>query len=178
MVDDGRGESGTTGRVGSLCPVQDGGASAVSGATSTGGGGGGCPDQEGGGFIVVVMLIFISLSLVLHLAALVCLGFLLKGRSASGGSESLEPVLREELDKARDASARDAGALRTEVANAGAKNTETLTNLLLGQLKELRESNDRDIKLLREGVTGAQEAGAKHLTELLGEDRGCARQEV
>ena len=168
LVDDGRGESGTTGRVGSLCPFQDGGASAVSGATSTGGGGGGCPDQEGGGFIVVVMLIFISLSLVLHLAALVCLGFLLKGRSAPGGSESLEPVLRAELGKARDASAHDAGALRTEVANAGAKNTETLTNLLLGQLKELRESNDRDIKLLREGVTGAQEAGAKHLTELLG----------
>ena len=114
------------------------------------------------------MLILISLSLAFHLAALVCLGFLLKGRSAPGGSESLEPVLREELSKARDASARDAGALRTEVANAGAKNTGTLTNLLLGQLKELRESNDRAINLLREGVIGAQEAGAKHLTELLG----------
>lgn len=114
------------------------------------------------------MLILISLSIVLHLAALVCLGFLLNRRSASGGSESLEPVLREELGKARDASARDAGALRTEVAGAGAKNTETLTNLLLGQLKELRESNDRYITQLRESVTGAQEAGAKHLTELLG----------
>ena len=114
------------------------------------------------------MLILISFSIVLHLAVLACLLILLKGRSAPGGSESLEPVLRAELGKARDASAHDAGALRTEVANAGAKNTETLTNLLLGQLKELRESNDRAINLLREGVTGAQEEGAKHLTELLG----------
>ena len=80
----------------------------------------------------------------------------------------MEPVLREELGKARDAAARDAGNLRTEVANAGAQNTETLTSLLLGHLKELRESNDGAINLLRDSVTGAQEAGAKHLTELLG----------
>ena len=118
------------------------------------------------------MLILISLSLILHLAALACLLVLLKRRSAPVGQESLEPVLREELGKARDETARDAGNLRTEVATAvataGAKNTETLTSLLLGQLKALRESNDRYIEQLREGVIGAQEAGAKHLTELLG----------
>ena len=114
------------------------------------------------------MLILISLSLVLHLAALVCLLFLLKGRSAPVVQESLEPVLREEFGKARDEAARDARHLREEVATAGAQSTETLSNLLLGQLKELHESNDRDFKQLQEAVTGAQEAGAKHLTELLG----------
>ncbi len=114
------------------------------------------------------MLILISLSLVLHLAALACLLILLRGRSAPVGQESLEPILREELGKARDEAARDAGNLRTELATAGAQSTETLTKLLLGQLKALREGNDRDIKQLQEGVIGAQKAGAEHLTELLG----------
>lgn len=115
------------------------------------------------------MLILISLSsFVLHLAVLACLLVLLRGRAAPVAQESLEPILREEFGKSRDEAARNAGNLRTEVATAGAKNTETLTTLLLGQLKSLREGNDRDIKQLQEGVTGAQKAGAEHLTKLLG----------
>lgn len=114
------------------------------------------------------MLILITLSLIFHLAALVCLLVLLKGRSAPAGQESLEPALREEFGKARAEAARDARDLRKELATVGAQSTETLTNLLLGQLKELHESNDRDFKKLQEAVTGAQKEGAEHLTELLG----------
>ena len=113
------------------------------------------------------MLILISLSLVLHLAALACLLILLRGRSAPVGQESLEPVLREEFGKARAEADDHARNLRTELATAGAQSTETLTKLLLGQLKELHESNDRDFKQLQEAVTGAQKAGAAHLTEVL-----------
>ena len=118
--------------------------------------------------IMFVMLILISFSLVLHLAALVCLLIILKRRPEVASEEMLEPVLREELGKARSDAERDARLLRQEVANANNENIKLLTQLLLEQFRQLRESNDKFLKQLQEAITGKQKAGFEHLTELLG----------
>lgn len=118
--------------------------------------------------IMFVMLILISFSLVLHLAALVCLLIILKRRPEVASEERLESVLREELGTARSGAERDARLLRQEVANMNNENIRSLTQLLLEQFRQLRESNDKFLKQLQEAITGEQKAGFEHLTELLG----------
>ena len=120
-----------------------------------------------GHVIVFVMLILISLSILLHLAALACLLIILKRRPEPAGKEILEPVLREELGKARSDAERDARLLRQEVAEVNNTNVSALTTLLLEQFNQLRVNNDEFLKKLQEGITGEQKVGFVHLTELL-----------